>query len=327
MHSLRVLIVDDSRVSSLALKKLLGFLPVSVETVHSGDEAIQAVRGRDAVSPYHLLFMDWQMPDMDGIQTIRALKQDNSLQNSPRIVMLTAFGSERERSEALAAGADDFLYKPMTQSDLYDIIIRLFAPGRQAATGLKGAPGEGYDFRGLQILLAEDNELNRQIACELLELSGASVALAANGRQALEMVMNNEQHFDVVLMDIQMPEMDGFQATRLIRQDSRFNELPIIALTAHAFAEERQRSQEAGMNDHVTKPIEPRELMESICRQLPHLPGLREQARKQEREIAESVARLEIPGLDTAGGVRRVGEQTAALPRCAPEIQGGATAC
>jgi two-component system sensor histidine kinase/response regulator len=216
--------------------------------------------------------MDWNMPGMDGIETIRNIKKDGILQNSPHIVMLTAFGKEQERDEALVAGAEDFLYKPMTQSDMYDTIIRLFAPGQHAAaTGAKTTVGEGYNFEGLHLLLVEDNELNRQIACELLEMVGAAVAVAGNGRVAVEMVMNGGQRFDVVLMDIQMPEMDGIQATRLIREDSRFAGLPIIALTAHAFAEERQRTQDAGMNDHVTKPIEPRELMESICRQLPHL--------------------------------------------------------
>jgi two-component system sensor histidine kinase/response regulator len=111
----------------------------------------------------------------------------------------------------------------------------------------------------------------------------------------------------LVLMDIQMPVMDGIKATRLIREDSRFTELPIIALTAHAFVEERQRTQDAGMNDHVTKPIEPRELMESICRQLPHLPGLRGDAHKIGDDIPDSATLMDIPGIDMAGGVRRVG--------------------
>ncbi|MBC7962728.1 MAG: response regulator [Steroidobacteraceae bacterium] len=308
IRSLRILIVDDSQVSRLVLKKLLGFLPVEVEVVDSGAEAIQAVRAHDALSPYHLVLMDWQMPDMDGIETIRNIKNDNSLQNCPHFVMLTAFGKERERAEALAAGATDFLHKPMTQSDMYDTIIRLFAPGQHAAaTGAKTVVGEGYDFGALHLLLVEDNELNRQIACELLEMVGARVAVAGNGREALEMVVNGDQRFDVVLMDIQMPEMDGIQATRLIREDNRFSELPIIALTAHAFAEERQRTQDAGMNDHVTKPIEPRDLMESICRQLPHLPGLREGARKSGDEIPDTATLMDIPGIDTAGALRRVG--------------------
>ena len=308
IHNLRILIVDDSHVSRLALKKLLRFLPVEVEVVASGAEAIKALRAHDAVSPYDLVFMDWHMPEMDGIETIRTIKKDRTLQNSPHIVMLTAFGKEKEHDEALAAGATDFLHKPMTQSDIYDIIIRLFAPGQHAAAaGAKTVVGEGYNFENLLLLLVEDNELNRQIACELLEMVGATVAVAGNGREAVEMVVNGDQCFDLVLMDIQMPEMDGIQATRLIREDSRFTELPIIALTAHAFAEERQRTQDAGMNDHVTKPIEPRELMESICRQLPHLPGLRTDARKSGDDIPGTGTLVDIPGIDTAGALRRVG--------------------
>ena len=308
IHSLRILIVDDSLVSRLALKKLLRFLPVEVEVVDSGADAIKAVRAHDAVSPYHLVLMDWHMPDMDGIETIRNIKKDGTLQNSPHIVMLTAFGKERERDEALAAGADDFLHKPMTQSDMYDTIIRLFVPGQHAAaTGAKTTEEEGYNFGALHLLLVEDNELNRQIACELLEMVGATVAVAGNGCEAVEMVVNGDQRFDVVLMDIQMPEMDGIQATRLIRGNSRFSELPIIALTAHAFAEERQRTQDAGMNDHVTKPIEPRELMESICRQLPHLPGLRENSLNTGDDITDTETLVVIPGIDTTGALRRVG--------------------
>jgi CheY-like chemotaxis protein len=308
IRSLRILIVDDNDVSSNVLKATLGFLPVEVDIAASGAEAIKAVRTHDAVSPYNMVFMDWQMPGMDGIETIRNIKKDATLQNTPHIVMLTAFGKEPERAEALAAGADDLLHKPMTQSDIYDIIIRQFAPGlHAAAAGAKSTMGEGYDFTGLHLLLVEDNELNRQIASELLELEGATVTLAVNGREAVEMVVKGEQRFDLVLMDIQMPEMDGIQATRLIREDSRFSELPIIALTAHAFVEERQRSQDAGMNDHVTKPIEPRKLMEAICRQLPHLPGLREGTHKIGDDIPNSATVPDIPGIDTAGGVRRLG--------------------
>jgi len=308
IRSLRILIVDDCHSSSNALKRVLSFLPVEVESVDSGAKAIQAVRAHDAASPYHLVLMDWQMPDMDGIETIRYIKKDGTLQNSPHIVMLTAFGMEQERAEALAAGAADFLHKPMTHSDMYDIIIRLFAPDQYAAaTGAKTAVGEGYDFGALHLLLVEDNELNRQIACELLEMVGATVALAGNGREAVEMVVNGDQLFDLVLMDIQMPEMDGIQATRIIRKDSRFTELPIIALTAHALVEERQRTQAAGMNDHVTKPIEPRELMESICRQLPHLPCLRESACKDDDDLPGSTTIPDIPGIDSSGGMRRVG--------------------
>ena len=308
IRSLRILIVDASQESRTALKKSLRFLPVEVEIVDSGAEAVEAIRAHDAVSPYQLVLMAWRMPDLDGIETIRIIKKDGTLQNSPRIVMLTAFGREREHAEALAAGADDFLHKPMTQSDMYDLIMRLFAPGQHAvASGVKPEVGKGYNFGALQLLLVEDNELNRQIACELLEMVGATVATAGNGREAVEMVLHGNKRFDVVLMDIQMPVMDGIQATRLIRADRRFSELPIIALTAHAFAEDKISTHNAGMNDHVTKPIEARELMESICRQLPQLSGLRELAEKFGDEMPDNATFIDIPGIDTACALRRVG--------------------
>ena len=307
IRSLRVLVVDDSLVSRLALKKILSFLPVEVETVDSGAEAIKAVRAHDAVSPYHLVFMDWRMPKMDGIDTIRKIKADRTLQNIPHIIMLTAFGKEYERAEALEAGAADFFHKPLTQSDMYDMIIRLFAPSQHAAVSSTKSVEDGFDFGKLHLLLVEDNDLNRQIALELLQMMGATVSQACNGREAVEKVVNGDQRFDLVLMDIQMPEMDGIQATRLIREDGRFAELPIIALTAHAFDEERKNTHAAGMNDHVTKPIEPRELMESICRQLPHLPGLRKGANKIGENCQDNLALIDIRGIDTTSALRRVG--------------------
>src|SRR6185369_9290170 len=154
IRSMRFLIVDDNHASSIAMKRLLSFLPVEVDSVDSGAKAIEAIRAHAAASPYHLVFMDWYMPEMDGIETIRNIKKDGTLQDSPHIVMLTGFGMEQERAEALAAGADDFLHKPMTQSDVYNLIIRLFAPGlHAAATGAITTAGEGYDFTGLRLLV------------------------------------------------------------------------------------------------------------------------------------------------------------------------------
>ncbi len=315
IRGLRILVVDDNEVSRQVVKKLLMFLPVETDTAESGAQAMEAVRAQDARAPYHLVLMDWQMPYLDGIGATRGIRDDASLQHPPRIVMLTAFGKERQQLEALAAGADDFLHKPLTRSDIYHLILRLFEDDREAARPESGAV-EAYDFRGVQALLVEDDQLSREIACQLLERVGAAVSLAGNGREAVEMITGSGRRFDVVLMDIQMPEMDGLEATRILRQDGRFRDLPIIALTADAFNEERRHSREAGMNDHVTKPIEPGELMAAICQQLPNRPELRPGARASGGpgrggapfgEIAGDDAFGEITDLDTASGVLRVG--------------------
>ena len=165
---------------------------------------------------------------------------------------------------------------------------------------------DAYDFSGLRILLAEDNELNQQIARELLEGVGAIVVTVDNGREALEALLSADEPFDLVLMDIQMPEMDGLEATRRIRMIERFADLPIIALIAHAFAEERQRSITAGMNDHVIKPIDYRDLMEVVVRQVPGKRGLR----KAENDPSPAIVATGLDALaqlDTENALRRMG--------------------
>jgi two-component system, sensor histidine kinase and response regulator len=304
LNGLRMLIVDDNLVSRRALERLLAGLPFQVDSVSSGQAAIEAIKARDGAAPVRLVLMDWNMPELDGIEATRRIKNDRTLDHLPHIAIMTAFGKQQEQTEALAAGADKFLLKPLTRSDLIDCIIEVFAPeelARRQATPF--AFSCAYDFTGLRLLLAEDNELNQQIARELLENVGARVSVACDGREAVEMVLSGGQSFDLVLMDIQMPGMDGIEATRNIRKDRRFSALPIIALTAQAFAEERQHALLAGMNDHVTKPIDSRTMMEAICRQLPDRPHYRVAG-----GAATPASSLRpVTGLDTAAALKRIG--------------------
>jgi two-component system sensor histidine kinase/response regulator len=209
--------------------------------------------------------MDWRMPGMDGLQASRHIKSDETLGHPPAIVLVTAFGREEVREEAERLQLDGFLVKPVTKSMLVDTLVNVFAEvGEQAGSVPEGE--RTTRLRGARILLAEDNEINQQIAIELLEGAGATVRVANNGREAVDILSSGPAPppFDVVLMDLQMPEMDGYQATVKLRSDRRFATLPIIAMTAHATLEERERCLAAGMNDHISKPIDPNLLFETV---------------------------------------------------------------
>jgi two-component system sensor histidine kinase/response regulator len=266
LSRLKALVVDDNATAREILQESLTGIASRVDTVASGEEAVAAVRGQDGKEPYDVVFLDWRMPGMDGLQASREIKTDRNLKHPPRLVLVTAFGKEEVREEAERLSLDGFLEKPVTRSMIVDTLVGLFA--REGETAVRAERDLGTRLRGARILLTEDNEINQQIAVELLEGVGASVKVANNGRVAVELLFNGPQPppFDVVLMDLQMPEMDGHQATLKIRSEPRFATLPIIAMTAHATIEERQRCLDQGMNDHVSKPIDPNLLFETVAR-------------------------------------------------------------
>src|SRR5262249_6018301 len=185
------------------------------------------------------------------------------------MVMVTAFGREEVREEAERLNIEGFLIKPVTKSMLVDILVTLFSPARgEVAAASTAAAERGIRLDGLRVLLVEDNEINQQVAVELMEGVGVAVDVANNGREAVETLEAERDPIpdDVVLMDVQMPEMDGYQATARIRSQPRFASLPIVAMTAHATVEERQRCVAAGMVDHVSKPIDPAALYAVLAR-------------------------------------------------------------
>jgi len=222
LAQLRALVVDDNEVARQILRESLDTVARRIDVVPSGSEAIAAIRERDSLDPYDIVFMDWRMPGMDGLQASRYIKSDETLKHQPAIVLVTAFGREDVREEAERLQLDGFLLKPVTRSMIVDTLVNVFAddPG----TTDKAAEGEqDTRLRGARLLLVEDNEINQQIAIELLENAGATVTVANNGREAFETVSKSAEgtSFHVVLMDLQMPEMDGYQATAKIRADSR----------------------------------------------------------------------------------------------------------
>jgi two-component system sensor histidine kinase/response regulator len=267
LAQLRVLIVDDNAAAREILQEPLSTLAARVDTVTNGKEAIAAVQKHDATEPYDIVFMDWRMPGMDGLQASRHIKGDETLTHPPAIVLVTAFGREEVREEAERLELDGFLVKPVTKSMIVDTLVNVFAEEGEAVAGAADAE-QALRLRGARILLTEDNDINQQIAVELLEGAGAAVKVANNGREAVDLLSNGPQPppFDMVLMDLQMPVLDGYQATAKLRADARFATLTIIAMTAHATMEEKQRCLAAGMNDHISKPIDPANLFETVGR-------------------------------------------------------------
>jgi two-component system sensor histidine kinase/response regulator len=302
---LHVLVVDDNASAREVMEDLLRVVSARADLVASGEEAIDAVRRMDAADPYDVVLMDWRMPGLDGIEAARRIKADQGLAKPPAVVMVTAFGREEVRHEAELAGLEGFLVKPVNQSTLIDTLVEIFAPEHKLATG-GGGEGAAWDLAGLKVLLTEDNEINQQIAVELLEGVGVSVDVASNGRVAVERLMAHEGRppYDVVLMDLQMPEMDGYQATARIRAEARFKDLPIVAMTAHAMAEERDRCLAAGMNGHITKPIDPDTLFRTLA-------GYHAGGGKPERKPAAAARKddepmPDLPGIDVEGALKRV---------------------
>jgi two-component system sensor histidine kinase/response regulator len=310
LTELRALVVDDNSTAREILQESLHGIARFVDVASSGEEAIDAVRRKDGTEPYDVVFLDWRMPGMDGLETSQLLRSDSTLRQVPRIVLVTAFGREEVREEAERQGLDGFLVKPVTRSMIVDTLVGVFV-GESTTAGVAPEGEPVMRLRGARILLAEDNEINQQIALELLEGAGAEVKVANSGREVVEILSNGQEPpaYDLVLMDLQMPEMDGHQATAKLRSDARFGALPIIAMTAHATVEERQRCLDEGMSDHISKPIDPAVLFDTVaryCRRKP--PGAADSPLPAApSRVAEAGYELPaIDGLDVKDGEARV---------------------
>ena len=269
LNGMRSLVVDDNPVAREIMLEQVQALGLRVDAVASGAACLDILRASANADPYRLVFMDWRMPEMDGLETIRRIRGELPDTLQPQIVMITAFGADDIRDEAESLGASGFLVKPVTQSQLWDKVVGSLAPDEieaLASEGRRSHRDHGLRDRGIHVLLVEDNEINQQIAVELLESAGARVSVAGNGHEAVEMLRAAPQPppWTMILMDLQMPVMDGHQATREIRKDPRFAHIPIVAMTAHAMAEERERCFAEGMNGHVSKPIDPEALYVAV---------------------------------------------------------------
>jgi two-component system sensor histidine kinase/response regulator len=327
LQGIRVLVVDDNQVSREILAEMLRFFQLEVDVAVSGPAALATLAA--AEKPYDLVLMDWRMPGMNGDEAIERIHRDTGLARQPKLVMVTAYGGENVIRLAEQAGVDGFLIKPVSPSTLLDTILSVLGRGRILGSdaGIRaGRPesGSSGQLAGARLLLVEDNDINREFATELLRSEGIEVDEAENGQIALDKVQQRD--YDGVLMDIQMPVMDGLEAARRIRAmaqnpgGERFAALPIIAMTALAMAQDGEKSHAAGMNDHVTKPIVPNQLMASLARWVrlpdvrPSRPGsLSAGAAPRENGIPADL--LALTSLDVHDGLRRIGGKADAYRR------------
>ncbi|MDP2761242.1 MAG: response regulator, partial [Sideroxyarcus sp.] len=313
----RALVVDDNENARLALGDLLGNMSFEVDQAGSGEAAIGAVERADAQGmPYEMVLLDWMMPGMDGIETAKRLKK-LSLGHMPHMMMMAANSSEEFINRAKEAGLENVLTKPVSASVLFDSVVRVLGgvvDGERTAGELPTDTIEQLaTIKGARILLVDDNDLNQEVATELLNDVGFVVDLAENGQIALDKVRAAD--YDLVLMDMQMPVMDGVTATLEIRKEERFKDLPVVAMTANAMQGDRDRCLAAGMNDHIAKPIDPEDLWKALLKWVkPRHPSKAaaevkpQNAKANAKTKAEQYADLPsgIDGLDIANGLRRV---------------------
>ncbi len=317
-----VLVVDDSEQARQIMLGLLESMSFNVVAAASGEEAIALARKADAAGhPYEIAFLDWKMPGMDGFETHRQLAL---LPHPPRPILVTAHGREDVYKELEQAGIALMLTKPVNASLLFDAAMRALGSAALSAPAPQ-QPGAGiaHDMtavQGARVLLVDDNDLNQQVGAELLSGAGLLVDVAENGQVALDMLA--KAPYDLVLMDMQMPVMDGLTATRQLRQNPAWATLPVLAMTANAMSADRDRCLEAGMNGHLAKPIDPDALFASVLRWIAPRPFGTEgdavaaggHARTHATGTAikvGSVSALEqalhqVEGLDVTSGLRRV---------------------
>jgi PAS domain S-box-containing protein len=262
----RMLIVDDNDTARAVLKKVLESFGLVVDEAATGQDAIGCViQAEEQRNPYRIIFLDWQMPHMNGLETLSEL-QGLSFKKLPHITMITAYGDERIIQEAEKSGIDDVIFKPVGATVLFDSIIRVLAGvpfvHRTLNEDISLMEKRLEIIKGARILLVEDNKFNQDVALELLRDAGFIVDLAEDGKVAVKKVQMNS--YDIVLMDMQMPVMDGITATKEIRKLTQFGRLPIVAMTANAMDDDRQSCLDAGMNDHISKPVEPDNLWEVL---------------------------------------------------------------
>jgi CheY-like chemotaxis protein len=257
---MRVLVVDDNTSAREILSGMARSFGLEVDVAQSGSLALRMLADAEhKVLPYDLVLMDWRMPGMDGMETVSRM-HSASLLHTPSVIMVTAFGREEAREEAERQGIQlpVVLTKPVTPSSLLEAIGVVL--GRDTHSDTRAGERSQHNastvasLNGARLLLVEDNELNQELASELLASVGIRLRLATHGQEALD-ILGEDGDFDGVLMDCQMPVMDGYTATRHIRQQPRFSSLPVIAMTANAMDGDRERALECGMNDHISKPL------------------------------------------------------------------------
>ena len=300
MKNMRVLVVDNNESSREILETYLRDFSFNITSVSNGREAVSEflMANGSSGNPYGLILMDYKMPDLNGIDTFREFQKLKSLKQ-PKVILTTGYAREEIMKEASDVGLDAFLLKPVGSSILFDTILQVF--GHSQKSNIKSRIGSSrikQSYDGIQLLLVEDNEVNQQVAKELLESDGFEITIANHGKEAVNILTENPDTFGAVLMDLQMPEMDGYEASGYIRTTLGMKDLPIIAMTADAMSGVQEAVLSSGMNDYVSKPI----VLEDLFRVLNKWLRLDVTVKKENVEIA-----FEIPGLNIKEGLERVG--------------------
>ncbi len=312
LENLKVLVVDDIASAREMFAATLGSFSFRVTCVDSGEAALETLENAPEDDPYRLVLMDYMMPGIDGIEASRRIKKSPRLADITTLIMVTAYGREDVMQQADEAGLEGFLTKPVTPSDLLDGIVDTFS--RKGKSGKRSVSENKWNIKpleaigGAHVLLVEDNRINQRVAEELLTRAGLRVTIAGNGREAIKLA--EQQDFDAILMDIQMPEMDGYEATRIITASTSARIPPIIAMTANAMTGDREKCLEAGMSDHVAKPIEPRILFETLVKWIPSRENAPVHAMSSQElpPAHDTVLPDRLEGIDLETGLRRTGD-------------------
>ncbi len=311
------LVVDDNANARQILLAQLTGLGMDARAVESGEAALAELRrAQSDGKPYPLVLMDWKMPGMDGIAATHAIRSDAAIAETPVIIMVTAFGREQSISAPEnAALLDGVLLKPVTAGLLAETLGRALGPRERRTPDQRTVPlARTPRLSGVRLLLVEANPINQQLAQELLEQEGAAVTIADDGLIALEqLTARGAAAFDLALLDLQMPGMDGYEAARRIRTDPATASLPLIAMTAHAMVEERERCLAAGMNDHISKPVDPDLMVSKIARCLgaeliaraAARPSVPRMPRRVNSAPGDAGLPDSLPGIDMAAGMVR----------------------
>ncbi|MBF0270806.1 MAG: response regulator [Magnetococcales bacterium] len=308
----RALVVDDNPMAREIIEQTLMDFSLEVTCVSSGERALQILEQAIRTEhPFGLVILDWKMPGMDGLECARRVRATMPASVQPKIILLTAYDKAQVREEALSSHLDGYLTKPFSHSQLFDAIMVSFGHHNGMTHHPETPLVDGFSpllagLRGMHLLLVEDNAINQQVAQELLVAAGFAVTIANHGQEAIDRM--REQSFQAILMDIQMPVLDGYDATTQIRAMDAGKTLPIIAMTANAMSGERERCLEVGMNDHISKPIDVDRLMSTLIRHLsPNGPVVleKEVAVQPDKPISPLV--LNLTGFDLPRAMARLG--------------------
>ncbi len=303
IENLKVLIAEDNEYAREVLDKYLSAFNIQAELTSSGEEAVSKAKKED----FDLLLFDYKMGGITGIEAWKKIKQ--MAKKVPKIILISSYGRQELYDEALKTGIDEVMQKPITQSSLYNKIVGLYIDGKAEKETSKSVYPKGFDdIRGAKILVAEDNEINQQVVKELLEHEGFWVELVGNGQLAAEKMKYHEE-YDLIFMDLQMPVMDGYKATKTIREDYGVK-TPIIALSADAMEGTIQKAKKAGMDSYIAKPIDKKQMFEVMVEYiLPDKREIRQSAENENKatEISEEVLIRKLNLIDAGDGLTRVG--------------------